>query len=441
MGDRPEPTSEAGPIGHPLGHPLGRPLGRSSPPPGGRSAGVNAPSRFRLALALCLWSSVWPTPPARADVVGDWNVSALQLLAETGWQVPRQQRALAMMHAAIFDAVNAVRPAHVPFVPGLPTVPGASEAAAASQAAAAVLRQMVPTAAERIDVANAALLDAVADPEARAGAILLGAAAARAVLAAREDDGADWSTDFVAPAPGPGVYQKTGEGRMAAPRLGRMRPFVLNGADQFRPPPPAAPGSAQFARDLAEVRILGGADSTARTAEQTQVALFHVPAGNLPWNAIARQVIKARGLPLSASARVMARLNFALMDAFSAGYDAKYEYASWRPVTAIRADGDGDWRAAVANPLFPEYPCQHCIVGGAAAAVLQQELGEGAIAFTVCGPGGAVRAYRSFRHFAEEEAISRVYAGVHYRWSLIVGAALGQQVGEWAARNALQPRP
>ena len=117
------------------------------------------------------------------------------------------------------------------------------------------------------------------------------------------------------------------------------------------------------------------------------------------------------------------------------------EYASWRPVTAIRADGDGDWRAAVANPLFPEYPCQHCIVGGAAAAVLQQELGEGAIAFTVCGPGGAVRAYRSFRHFAEEEAISRVYAGVHYRWSLIVGAALGQQVGEWAARNALQPRP
>lgn len=435
MRGRHEPASEAGPIG--------RPLARSSPPRGGRGAGDGAPRRLRLALALCLWGSVWPTPSAKADVVGEWNVSALRTLAETGWQVPRQQRALAMMHAAIFDAVNAVRPAHAPFVPGLPTIPGASEAAAASQAAATVLRRMVPAAAGRIDAANAALLDAVAvaDPDAKASAIALGTAAARAVLAAREDDGADWATDYAPPAPGPGVYQKTGEGRMAAPRLGRMRPFVLTGADQFRPPPPAAPGSAQFVRDLAEVRALGGAGSTARTAEQTQVALFHVPAGNLPWNAIARQVIEARGLPLPVSARIMARLNFALMDAFSAGYDAKYQYASWRPVTAVRADGGGDWTAAVADPLFPEYPCQHCIVGGAAAAVLEQELGDGAVAFTVSGPGGVVRAYRSFRHFAEEEAISRIYAGVHYRWSLIVGAALGQQVGEWATQNALRPLP
>ncbi len=391
--------------------------------------GASSPRRFveRLGpvLAVCLWGAAWPVPIAQADVVGEWNVAALQILAGTGWQVPRQQRALAMMHAAVADAVDAAQPA-----------PGA---AAASQAAATVLRELVPAAAERIDAAHATRLNAVADPGAKAGAVALGTAAARAVLAAREADGADWATGYAAAAAGPGVYQVTGEGRMAAPLLGRMRPFALAAASQFRPPPPPPPpiGNAQFVRDLAEVRKLGGAQSSARTAEQTAIALFHVPPGNLPWNAIARQLIDARALPLPASARLMAQLNVALMDAFIAGYDAKYEYAFWRPVTAIRAGGDEAWTPAVVNPLFPEYPCQHCIVGAAAAAVLEQAMGDGAVAFTVDGPGGAVRAYRSFRHFAEEEAVSRVYAGVHYRWSVIVGTALGQQVGAWVAGNAL----
>jgi hypothetical protein len=191
---------------------------------------------------------------------------------------------------------------------------------------------------------------------------------------------------------------------------------------------------------------LGGKDSTQRTTEQTVIAKFHSLAEFPVWNAIARNVVEQKRPGLVASARLFALLNLTMADALIAVYEAKYTYNFWRPVTAIHAGSAGiaadpDWESLIPVPMHPEYPCAHCTVGGSARAVMESEFGN-AVSFSVSTAAmpDTFRKYASFAVFAEEEAFSRILGGLHYRNSLITGAALGRKIGEHATASVMRPQ-
>ena len=384
---------------------------------------------------------------SQANIVTDWNAMALKTVVAGKVPGPGANRVMPIVQAAVFDAVNSIAQRYQGYGTIAPAPKGASLEAAASEAAFRTLLDLVPNQKDELTSFNQGILGKIADGRAKTDGIAAGDAAAAAELAARRDDGYDPSSEYH-PGSGPGVYQLTSPNQVTlGAHFAKMRPFVLKVSSQFRPPPPPALDSAQFLRDLAETQSVGRIDSTTRNGGWTPITRFHAPAGLAVWNAIARLASEARGLDLVDTARTMALLDFALTDAASVGFDAKYEYNFWRPVTAINAglrsiEPDPTWKPLLETPPFPEYPCLHCIVGAAAQVVLESVFGDGPLTFDLptAGPGSPAYEYHSFRQYAEEEAESRVYAGVHYRWSLMVGTDLGQEVGTLIATTALRPR-
>jgi hypothetical protein len=379
---------------------------------------------------------------AQADVVTDWNEIAVPALVQAKLPAGTQTRALAIMHAAMFEAVNSIHPRFAPYAAPMSAPAGASAEAAASAAAHGVLKAILPAQAAAFDVRHRALTAHIPDSAGKATGVAFGEKVAAALLALRASDGADFSATYTART-GPGLYVLTSSAAMASPSLGKMKPFVLARTDQYRPPAPPAIDSAQAIRDLEEVKALGQQTSTIRTKAQTEIALFHAPPGYPTWNGIARSAVRTKALDLVSSARAMALLNFATLDSQLAIWDAKYIYNAWRPRTAINsgaiavaqlasASAAGPWQPLVADPMHPEYPCAHCGIGAAAATVLQGLFGDETFHFPARtgALGGAIRPYSSFRQFEEEEAISRIYAGVHFRWSNSVGEFVGKQVGK-----------
>ena len=378
---------------------------------------------------------------ADADIITDWNQTAARALVDAKLPTGEPTRALAAMHAAIFEAVNSIENRYAPYSASFSAPPGSSAAAAASAAAYRVLAAIIPAQAAALEARHKELTAPIPESAGKAAGLAVGEQAAAAVLTARQADGADYSTDYK-PRTEPGMYALTATAAMASPSLGKMKPFVLARSDQFRPPPPPALDSAQAIRDLEEVKALGQKTSATRTSAQTTIAQFHVPAGYLVWNSIARAAVQAKALDLVSSARAMALLNFATIDAQIAIWDTKYNYHAWRPRTAINAEGGAVrvasasaaslWEPLLAEPMHPEYPCAHCGIGAAAATVLEGLFGAGPFHFAVSTGtlGGVVRPYSSFREFEEEEAISRIYGGVHFRWSNLTGEFVGKQVGK-----------
>ena len=378
--------------------------------------------------------------PARADIITEWNQTAVTTLVQAQLPTGAPTRALAMLHAAMFEAVNSIDPQFHPYKASIDAPKGASAAAAASSAAYRVLAAVLPAQASTLEGRHKVLTAGIPESADRAAGILIGEKAAAAILALRANDGADFSPAYT-PVPGTGMYVPTSTGMMASPSLGKMQTFVLEKSSQFRPPPPPAIDSAQCLRDLGEVKALGEKDSAIRTKAQTDIARYHAPPGFIVWNSIARHAVQAKALDLVNSARAMALVNFGISDAVSAIFDAKYTYNAWRPVTAIRASGSASgWTALLPEPMHPEYPCAHCGVGAAASTVLQRLFGSGPFPFSAtAAPDVAPRAFGRFREFEEEEAISRIYAGVHFRWSNAVGEIVGKQVGE-KVLEALKPK-
>jgi hypothetical protein len=299
---------------------------------------------------------------------------------------------------------------------------------------------LVPAEASVFEDRHKALTAGIPEGADKAAGISVGEKAAAAILALRANDGSDFSPAYT-PIPGPGKYIPTSTAVMASPSLPKMQPFVLEKSSQLRPPPPPVIDSSQFLRDLDEVKTLGAKDSTIRTKAQTEIALYHVPPGFIVWNSIARHAVQAKALNLVNSARVMALMNFGFIDAQIAIWDAKFTYNAWRPVTAIRASGSAPgWTALLIEPMHPEYPCAHCGVGATASTILQGLFGSGPFPFSAtAAPNMAPRAFGSFREFEEEEAISRIYGGVHFHGSNAVGEIVGKQVGE-KVLETLKPR-
>ena len=401
------------------------------------------------ALALLTLSTL--PVPARADVVTDWNLTTVQVVAAAGLNPQRQHRAVAMVHAAVHDAVNSIAPRYHAYAVRIRPSADASIEAAAVQAAYGVLIRLLPSQAATLDAARSSSLSSIPDGPVKEAGLAVGEAVAARIVTLRSTDGSGVDGTYTF-GTGPGEYQSTPPtfGSPAVPAWPFVRPFVLKRGDQFRPDGPPSLDSDEWAEDFNETKQLGRVDSSVRTAEQTEIALCGAEPALPMWNRVARTVSAQRNTGLVENARVFALLNLAMVDATIAVWDGKYTYRFWRPVTAIRAaDTDGNdateadpaWTPLRATPLHPEYPSSHAGVSNAAAEVLTRLFGRDtafSTATSTC-PAGVVRSYDSFRAMADEIGESRIYIGFHYRSSVHDGAILGRHVGRWTFHQALQP--
>ncbi len=386
---------------------------------------------------------------ARGDVVTAWN--------ETTYQVagPLVTRTAAMVHVAVFDAVNSVDPRYEPyaFLEEV-TMPTSPEAAAVG-AAYGVLSRRFSTSPATLTVLNAALATSLASipdgPEKEAGLALGDLIAAKVIALRSSDKMLDPNPPYV-PSSGPGRYQLTPPGFTPPVNTGAALwvPFTMAFPSQFRAKGPAPLKSRRYADQLEEVALLGAADSTVRTPEQTQIAQWHVEQGQFSLNRIARTEAVANGFDLLTNARLFALLNLAIQDGVQSVFEAKYHYNSWRPVTAIpAADTDGNrwtyadptWLPLLVTPPHPEYPAAHAQVNGAGIQVLEAVFGHHySFASTSATVPGVTRSFDSFNDLLEDAKIARIYGGIHFREALEDGGRQGRRLGRWILRNFLRPR-
>lgn len=413
--------------------------------------------------------------PAAANDVAEWNNTALSVLLAGGQNNVTLTRGLTMVSVAVHDAINAINRRYEAYAfDG--SAPDASAEAAVATAARDTLVLAVPafgtpaqqaTAISMADAAYSAALRKLPDGPAKASGIAVGRAAAATIVSLRKDDGATKDAPYT-PGGAPGQWRPHpnptpadpplaspvlafGYGASLLPSWGHLSPFTLLWGGQFRPAGPPPLTSEAYARDLNEVKSLGGKRGTARTAEQSQIARYWYEGSPQGWNRIARIAATTKSLDRWELSRLLALVNLAMADGFIAGWHTRYHHNLWRPVTAIRlADTDGNpgtdadpsWESFLNTPPIPEYPSTHSVLGGAAAAVLAEFFGTDQIAFAMTSGApfpGISRSFTSFSQAAQENAESRVYAGIHFRTACRDGVALGQKIGQRAARMYLLP--
>ncbi len=391
------------------------------------------------------------------DAVQEWAINLAAAVRTDRTPPPRGARIMALTTLAMYDALQSS--AHQPglYNPATPLSPdGASGDAAAAAAAYRVLVTFYPAQKATLDAQLAATLARIPDALARDAGQRLGLATADALLAARASDGSAATVAYtpgtVAPAwqptPGPAAASSYRPGLV--PGWGQITPFFVTNGAQFRPPAPPAPGTAEYEAARQEVFDLGSVNSTKRTADQTQIALFwadnpdgttSTPPGH--WIEIAAKTARDNGYSLAESARLLAMVGAALGDAGISSWDAKYAYNYWRPVTALNNLENAAqvppeqyatlaWRPLLATPNFPSYTSGHSTFSNAAAEVLTKVFGDN-YAFTATSDGApnVTRSFSSFRAAAAEAGQSRIYGGIHWQFDNTAGSAAGVSIGDW----------
>jgi len=416
---------------------------------------------------------------AGTDAVLPWNENAgkaaLAACLGPDGNALAEARMYAMVHIAVHDAVNAVRRRSRPYAYDVQATGGTSSSAAVAAAArdvlVAVIRQLQESAEcvqrglATVEADYAAALSELPDNTPKARGIAVGQAAASAILSLRANDGSDTPLVDTGYPEGtqPGEYRFTpGTPFAFAPRWGEVTPFVLSDSSQFRAGPPFLIVSSDYTADFNEVKSLGGDGMTtpsARTAEQTEIALFWVESSPLAWNRIARGIAARANLDLNENARLFGLLNMALADGYIGSWEGKYHYKFWRPVTAIHeagTDGNPDTSADPSwTPLhftypMPDHDSAHSVEGGAAAEVLKRFFGTDRIRFSNCSrtlPAGqqctdatpTLRSFRSFTQAANENGLSRILVGIHFRRAVEEGIGHGRKIGRWAVERYLRP--
>jgi hypothetical protein len=411
---------------------------------------MSSPTLFRsLAIgSVCVGLAV--AGPARADVITDWNVAAIAAMKAANIGGNPWTRNLAMMHVAMSDAVNSVQNKYALYeTAGAMRNPDASAEAAAAAAARFILVQQVPAQKAIIEQAFEATIKGVPDSAARTAGIALGEKCAAAVLADRASDRTD-VPDTYRPVTTPGVWIPTTPPIFA--EYAQAKPWVIEKADAMRPGPPPDLKSELYARDYNETKDFGGARSTKRTPEQTAAVKFWTQSNlGTGWQEATRQISEAKKLSLADNARLFALLNMAIANTFILDWDAKFNYGSWRPVTAIRnGDRDGNdaterdpgWTSFNATPMHPEYPSQAAIIAGAVIGIFEGVLGPGLdvpVTATDLIDPKLQRSFPNIRLMAAEVQDVRIWGGVHFRNSLKVGYDLGMKISGFMVQNALKP--
>jgi hypothetical protein len=389
--------------------------------------------------------------PLRAEVVSDWNATAVTVvndptLGSQGRQIPY----LSMVHAAIYDAVNGIdRRYSVLGVTPASDTRGASKEAAAASAAYHLLLELFPGQQSVLDAAYANSLSKIRDGNAKTKGIAIGQEVATAWIVLRDGDGRDSPAPPYVPGTDPGDYQLTGPPPILT-WLPGMRPFTLKYVSQFRAYGPPDLTSNQYARDLNLVKSLGSAASTERTAEETEIALFHTENPNIFWWRNFRDLAAAKRLGTTESARLFALLVIGQGDAVQACFDSKYYFNFWRPQTAVPAadlddnpatDADPAWSPLAPTPPHPEYPAAHACVAGLTAEILEHFFGKKhfVMTFTSTVPGSVPHTFHSTHDLVEEIIMARVYGGMHFATSGVHGVVLGRKVGQWITSRYFLP--
>jgi len=394
----------------------------------------------------------------QADEVLYWNEVLLTSVANSSMSPPVASRAMAMMHTAIYDAVNSIDRSHEAYAGQWKTAAGTSPEAAVAQAAHDVLVNLFPSKASSFDGTLTTRLGLIADGAGKSAGTDLGSKSAANIIALRANDNSGLSVPYT-PGSNPGDWVPTPPGFASAllPNWPQVTPWSMTSGDQFRNSGPPALDSPAYAAALNEVKSLGSAGSVVRTADQTNIARFWAdgagtatPPGH--WNRIAQDVAEQLGNSLAENARMFALLNIALADAAIVSWDNKFAYDFWRPVTAIQSadldnnpatSADPTWTPLLVTPPFPTYTSGHSTFSGAASAVLASFFGTDQIAFTTSSQGFAVpdRSYSSFSQAADEAGISRIYGGIHYSFDNLDGLASGRSLGDFVFDTQLQSVP
>jgi len=415
----------------------------------------------------------------RADIVADWNAAILNVVRDwtglsndpyPGRIVPSKPpvvaRNLALIHTAMFEAMNAVAAEFTSYLDE-PILVSASVSAEAAGIVAAyqVARSLYPGSRELAvwEATRFETLATVAEGTAKQAGMELGQMVAARILATRVNDGSDAAEVHIG-SEIPGGWARTAPDFLPPllPHWGRVRPLAVQDVLEFRPGPPPDLSTSDYAAAVDEVMRLGRFDSSERTAEQTEIALFWADGGGTAtppghWNRIATRISVVEQESTLQRARTLALLNLAMADAGIASWDAKYLYDFWRPIDAIRrADQDGNadttldtsWLPLVRTPPFPAYTSGHSTFSGAAAAVLTALYGED-IAFASQSDAHSgltqrpltqivERQFSSFAEAAEEAGQSRIYGGIHFQFDNSAGLAAGQSIGGFVVENLLR---
>lgn len=401
-------------------------------------------SRFSLAIwisgALAL-----STTAARSDVIMDWNAKADAIAVEKQLLNASNARGQAMLHIAMFEAINAIDRRYAPYRLNLTADRATSREAAAAAAAYDVLLSLHPDKKADLDAALAGSLAGITENEAKSKGIELGKQAAAGIIALRTNDGSNTPEDY-RPATTAGVYVPTTIPIEST--SSKIKPFAMTSASQFRAAAPPALTSETWTRDLNEIREIGSNTSARRSAEQTTIARFWFFTGPRTYNTIVLQIAANRKMDLVDCARLYALTSIAGADAFIAVFEAKYAYNFWRPVTAIRnADltsnpatpREASWQPLGVTPMHPEYPCAHCITASAVATVLQHVVGNEIDEITLTSPtaAGVTRKWTRLQDYSDEVSSARIYAGFHYRFSTEAGKEMGKKIGDLAVTTLM----
>jgi hypothetical protein len=406
--------------------------------------------RSLAAAFLCSFCFFLFPISANADAVTEWNTRACDIVGGSNIDTPIGNRILAIMHTAIYEAVNGITGKYPAGELRLNATRGASVDAAVAGASRAVLVKLVPARSLDIEMLSQKAMAAIPNGPAKDAGFLIGERAANAILAARAEDGFA-TVESYRPYTIAGVYVPT-----AVPLVSQWptrKPWLMTSPSQFRPGPPPDLKSELWVRDYNEIKAIGRRDNSTRTQEQTDIARFWEATGASIYHALVRSVAESAGRDVTRNARLFMVVTQATDDAMIAVFDAKYKYNFWRPITAIRnGDIDGNdaterdpsWTPFINTPMHPEYPCAHCIVSATIGTIIEAEFGNAtAPVFATNSPSAnnAKRTWMKMEDFIQEVANGRIYDGVHFRNSTEVGTAMGKTIGALAAAKYFGTKP
>ena len=404
-----------------------------------------------LFLATLL-TATFRTPAFPPDIIDEWNAEAARLSVLPAYALSpvQQTRAMAIVQVSVHDAVNGITGKYDTYLSPGEAPDGARPEAAAIAAAHRAMRNIftLPADQANLDAMFTASLDAN-DIELSDPGIEYGRAAAAAILAERSGDGAS-AAQFVYSAPGaglPGIWVPLTVQPALLPGWGNVTPWVLKSGSQFRPDAPPLPDSEEYARDYNEIKEIGAANSSTRTALQTQIATFWLGSPVAIWNQPLRDLVAASDFDISTRARTFALVHLAAADSSIACWEAKYFYNYWRPQPAIRrgaedgndaTDADTAWAPLFTTPRHPEYPSGHTTNSTAMATIMEHIFGtepDIPIRSTITG---ITRQWDAFDQGLDEVIDARVFSGIHFRNSDEVGSRQGRQVAHFVLMHALK---
>jgi hypothetical protein len=392
------------------------------------------------------------------DVVIEWNQAVLAAIQADKLSIGPETRDLAIVQTAIYDAVNAIDHTASAFHVHVHARGRTSPVAAAAAAGLVTASALLPNDTALFQTAYQASLAEVPSGPARTRGIALGTSVGEKTLISRVNDGSNAVVSYT-PGTAPGDWRPAPPKFAPAqtPQWRFVTPFALKSGSQFRPPPPPALTSATYTAAFNETKDFGRVDSTVRTPAQTDVARFWEGKAGTPgvpgyWNEIAASAAESRGNTLDQNARLFAELNVAVADAVIGHFDAKYTYNRWRPITAIQLAGetgnpdtvaDPSWQPLLNTPPNPSYISGHGAVSGAASTVLAHFFGTDNVSFSLTSDDlkAVTHSFTSFSAAAAEAENSVVWGGIHFRFDVTAGQALGQSVARFVDQNFFRPLP